>query len=125
VPATLRAIHAADPTALMAGTDLPSTRARRPFADADLELVVETLAHDAAPAVLHDNARAFYGVGGVATPVRRIHQSGSLSGEDRPGSIGGRSPNPKLEHHMCRALLRPILEGGIAWASSTEFSARA
>lgn len=61
VPAALRAIHAAAPTALMAGTDLPSTRARRAFADADLELVVETLGHDAGPAVLHDNARALYG----------------------------------------------------------------
>jgi predicted TIM-barrel fold metal-dependent hydrolase len=61
VPATLRAIHAVDPGALMAGTDLPSTRARRPFADADLRLIIETLGDGAAAAVLHDNARALYG----------------------------------------------------------------
>jgi predicted TIM-barrel fold metal-dependent hydrolase len=63
VPATLRAIHATDPGALMAGTDLPSTRARRPFAAADLDLIAETLGDDAVPAVLHGNARAFYGAG--------------------------------------------------------------
>ena len=62
VPATPRAIHAADPHALLAGTDLPSTRARRPFADADLELIVDTLGTNAAPAVLRDNARALYGL---------------------------------------------------------------
>jgi predicted TIM-barrel fold metal-dependent hydrolase len=62
VPATLRAIDAVDPGALMAGTDLPSTRARRPFADEDLELIVRTLGDDAAPRVLEANARAFYGV---------------------------------------------------------------
>jgi predicted TIM-barrel fold metal-dependent hydrolase len=50
-----------DPTALMAGTDLPSTRTRRAFADADLELVEATLGAGAAAAVLHDNARALYG----------------------------------------------------------------
>jgi predicted TIM-barrel fold metal-dependent hydrolase len=61
VLAALRAIHAVDPTALMAGTDLPSTRTRRGFADADLELVEATLGAGAAAAVLHDNARALYG----------------------------------------------------------------
>ncbi len=41
VPAALRAIAAANPAALMFGTDLPSTRAPRPFEDADVELVRE------------------------------------------------------------------------------------
>ncbi|MEU5220024.1 amidohydrolase family protein [Streptomyces sp. NPDC020807] len=59
VPATVRAILDADPTALMAGSDLPSTRARRPFADADLDLLADT-ADRHADAVLHDNAAAFY-----------------------------------------------------------------
>jgi predicted TIM-barrel fold metal-dependent hydrolase len=63
VAATLRAVHATNPGALLAGTDLPSTRAQRPFADADLELIAEALGSEAAPAVLHDNARAFYGPG--------------------------------------------------------------
>jgi len=44
----------------MVGTDLPSTRARRPFDDADLNLVVDTLGQDLAAAAMHDNARAFY-----------------------------------------------------------------
>jgi predicted TIM-barrel fold metal-dependent hydrolase len=52
VEATLRAL---DPSRLMFGTDLPGTRARRPFEPADLELVAEI-----APAALADNARAWY-----------------------------------------------------------------
>ena len=55
VPATLRAIAAIDPGALLFGTDLPSTRAARPFSDADLALVAEV-----APAALRENALAFY-----------------------------------------------------------------
>jgi predicted TIM-barrel fold metal-dependent hydrolase len=41
VGAALRAVADVDPGALLFGTDLPSTRAPRPFADADLELVRE------------------------------------------------------------------------------------
>jgi len=63
VPATLRAIHTANPGALMAGTDLPSTRAARPFAEADLGLLADTLGEEATEAVLVTNARDFYGVG--------------------------------------------------------------
>lgn len=59
VAATVRAVLAADPTALMAGSDLPSTRARRPFADTDLDLLAEVVG-DHLDAVLHDNAAAFY-----------------------------------------------------------------
>lgn len=55
----IRAVLKVDPTALMAGSDLPSTRARRPFADSDLDLIAEA-AGDHADAVLHDNAVAFY-----------------------------------------------------------------
>jgi predicted TIM-barrel fold metal-dependent hydrolase len=52
VEATLRAL---DPGRLLFGTDLPGTRARRPFAHADLELVAAI-----APRAPADNARAFY-----------------------------------------------------------------
>jgi Amidohydrolase len=52
VEATLRAL---DPDRLLFGTDLPGTRARRPFGPADLELVAEI-----APQALADNARAWY-----------------------------------------------------------------
>ncbi|WP_040162017.1 amidohydrolase family protein [Nigerium massiliense] len=57
---TVRAIMDADPTALMLGTDLPSTRARRPFEDADLEIVRGVLEPDEIPAVFWGNAAAFY-----------------------------------------------------------------
>ncbi|MDQ1029470.1 putative TIM-barrel fold metal-dependent hydrolase [Streptomyces umbrinus] len=56
---TIRAVLKVAPTALMAGTDLPSTRARRPFADTDLDLLADA-AGDYYGAVLHDNAAAFY-----------------------------------------------------------------
>jgi predicted TIM-barrel fold metal-dependent hydrolase len=60
VAAALRAVHAVDPGALLFGTDLPSTRAPRPFADADVALVRESLGEDGARRVLHDNAVAWY-----------------------------------------------------------------
>jgi len=56
----LRAIHAANPAALMFGTDLPSTRAPRPFLDRDLDLLMETLGEEGTRRVLADNALAFY-----------------------------------------------------------------
>lgn len=58
----LRRIHAVDPSALLFGTDLPGTRAERPFGDEDVGLVVEALGPDAAACVLHDNAAAWYGL---------------------------------------------------------------
>lgn len=57
---TLRRIHAANPQALMFGTDLPSTRAPRPFAAGDLAVLAEALGETALPAVLWQNARNFY-----------------------------------------------------------------
>jgi predicted TIM-barrel fold metal-dependent hydrolase len=44
----------------MFGSDLPSTRAPRPFRDSDIDLIVEALGSDAARRVLWDNALAFY-----------------------------------------------------------------
>lgn len=60
VPVALRAIGAVNPSALMFGTDLPSTRASRPFATRDLDLVLDTLGEALGRRVLHDNAIAFY-----------------------------------------------------------------
>lgn len=61
VPAALRAIAAVNPGALLFGTDLPSTRAPRPFADADVALLAEALGDDGlARRALHDNAAALY-----------------------------------------------------------------
>lgn len=62
VPAALRAIAEINPGALMAGTDLPGTRAPRPFDPADLDLVTETVGPRHAAAVLGANARDFYGL---------------------------------------------------------------
>jgi predicted TIM-barrel fold metal-dependent hydrolase len=62
VPAALSAVSAVDPGALMFGTDLPSTRAPRPFADADIDLVLESLGPELGRRVLCDNAAAFYRV---------------------------------------------------------------
>lgn len=64
VPTALKELHAANPQALMFGTDLPSTRAPRPYCDEDFLLVVETLGDDAARAVFYDNAARFYRVNG-------------------------------------------------------------
>ena len=63
--AAMKAVSAANPDALMFGTDLPSTRARRPFRDEDVRTVVEALGEDLARKALHDNAAAFYGPGGA------------------------------------------------------------
>jgi hypothetical protein len=44
----------------MFGTDLPSTRAARPFNDDDYALVVDTLEPEQATHVLYKNAIDFY-----------------------------------------------------------------
>ena len=59
---TLAAIVDVDPTALMVGTDLPSTRARRPFRPEDLALIRDTLPTEHQSAVFWQNAAEFYGV---------------------------------------------------------------
>ncbi|ONM49509.1 amidohydrolase family protein [Nocardia donostiensis] len=59
VASALRRIHAVNPQALMFGTDLPGARAGRPFRDADIDLIGDTIGTDVR-AVLEDNARAFY-----------------------------------------------------------------
>ncbi|WP_109529045.1 MULTISPECIES: amidohydrolase family protein [Nocardia] len=56
---TLRRIHAVNPEALMFGTDLPGTRAGRPFRDSDVDLICDVVGTDMF-AVLEDNARRFY-----------------------------------------------------------------
>lgn len=58
--AALRGIHAANPGALMFGTDLPSTRAPRAYAHTDFLLVVEALGEAAAQRVFSGNALDFY-----------------------------------------------------------------
>ena len=60
VVAALQQIHEVDPKALMFGTDLPGTRAPRPFEKADITVISEALGTDALPAVLWGNAMQFY-----------------------------------------------------------------
>jgi predicted TIM-barrel fold metal-dependent hydrolase len=67
VPSALRALHAANPSSLMVGTDLPSTRAPRPFDEADLRLAADTLGAEAVSAVFHDNAIRLYRPDAIGT----------------------------------------------------------
>ncbi|WP_438764506.1 amidohydrolase family protein [Kushneria sp. TE3] len=60
VPATLAAIADINPHALLFGTDLPGTRAPRPFNEGDIELLHNTLGDTNAMLALHDNAVALY-----------------------------------------------------------------
>lgn len=60
--AAMRAIAAVNPEALMFGTDLPSTRAERPFRPTDIDLVAEVLGPDNARRALCANGAAFYRV---------------------------------------------------------------
>ena len=53
-------LYAANPACLMFGTDLPSTRAVRPYSDSDFQLVIDTLGEVGARRVLYDNAAEFY-----------------------------------------------------------------
>jgi len=60
VAEALKALAAANPEALMFGTDLPSTRAPRPYQDQDLVTLVEALGEELARKALAENALAFY-----------------------------------------------------------------
>jgi predicted TIM-barrel fold metal-dependent hydrolase len=53
-------LYAANSRALMFGTDLPSTRAPRPYQDDDYSLVLETLGEEKAADVFYKNAIKFY-----------------------------------------------------------------
>lgn len=58
--AVIAAIIDVDLSALMVGTDLPSTRARRPFQDEDFECIARVLTPEQTAAVFWGNAAAFY-----------------------------------------------------------------
>lgn len=60
--AALRALHAANPHALMFGTDLPSTRAPRAYEDEDYVRVIEALGEEGTRRVFFENALDFYRV---------------------------------------------------------------
>ncbi|WP_042354655.1 amidohydrolase family protein [Bacillus rubiinfantis] len=56
----IKAIHNINPDALMFGTDLPSTRAKRPFQLTDIDLIINTLGEKQAERVLYRNAVKWY-----------------------------------------------------------------
>ena len=60
VPSALRDLAHADPECLMFGSDLPSQRARRPFAPSDMDLIRDTLGDAVSRRVFWDNAVSFY-----------------------------------------------------------------
>ncbi len=62
VPKALESIAAVRADALVFGTDLPSTRAGRPFAPADIALIEDTLGAELAGRVFWDNPRSLYRV---------------------------------------------------------------
>ncbi|WP_286924356.1 MULTISPECIES: amidohydrolase family protein [Lysinibacillus] len=57
---TLKSIYEVNPDALMFGTDLPSTRAKRPFEYADIELIQQLFDEQAADKILYKNALQWY-----------------------------------------------------------------
>ncbi len=74
VAAAIKAIASANPEALIFGTDLPSTRALRPFSPAEIELIQNELDPEVARRVLYDNAIALYrpaeqAIAGASGPV--------------------------------------------------------
>jgi predicted TIM-barrel fold metal-dependent hydrolase len=56
----LKELFSANPDAIMFGTDLPSTRAPRPYEDHDFALIIEALGAKRARKVLFENAARFY-----------------------------------------------------------------
>jgi predicted TIM-barrel fold metal-dependent hydrolase len=58
----LRELYAANPASLMFGTDLPSTRAPRPYSERDLQRIGDAFCEKGVRRVLCDNARQFYGL---------------------------------------------------------------
>lgn len=57
---TLQTLYSANPKALLFGTDLPSTRADRPYSDNDFLLLIDALGSKGAKKVLYANAAEFY-----------------------------------------------------------------
>jgi len=53
-------IYTANPSSLMFGTDLPSTRAPRPFMESDITIIMEALGKPGADKVFFQNAYDFY-----------------------------------------------------------------
>ena len=57
---TMQKIHKINPKALMFGSDLPSTRAVRPFSSSDINLIKDNFSKEDLDLILKTNARQFY-----------------------------------------------------------------
>jgi predicted TIM-barrel fold metal-dependent hydrolase len=62
VPKTLASVAQTSPQALVFGTDIPSTRAERPFMPSDIDLMENVLGPELARKAFWDNPRALYRV---------------------------------------------------------------
>src|SRR5262245_31475727 len=62
VPKALEAVASKSPNALVFGTDIPSTRAQRPFEPSDVDLVEKVLGPELAKKAFWDNPLALYRV---------------------------------------------------------------
>ena len=60
VPGVLKQIYSIDPNSLMFGSDLPSTRAPRPFNDDDVNLILDSFDDQQVKNIFYNNALAFY-----------------------------------------------------------------
>lgn len=60
VRCVLKEIAKVNPDALMFGTDLPSTRAPRPFLDEDVNIILDTFDSELSSKILYKNALHFY-----------------------------------------------------------------
>lgn len=94
VGTALRKIHAVSPEALMFGTDLPGTRAGRPFRTADVDVIADAVGADL-HRVLEDNARAFYRLPAKERHFEDPHPTRPLHGPDSPTLRLHRSDLPK------------------------------
>ncbi len=56
----LKKIYQENPEALLFGTDLPSTRAKRPFSPHDLQLITDNFSEDGIEKILWSNSANFY-----------------------------------------------------------------
>ncbi|MFC8045169.1 amidohydrolase family protein [Nocardia sp. NPDC057353] len=109
VPDTLRRIHAVNPQALMFGTDLPGTRAGRPFRDSDVDLLCDVVGTDM-HAVLENNARAFYKLPARHRPAGSDPRPGRwrAAPEDPPTLPLRRDQLPRLDPNATLPL--PVIE---------------
>ncbi|MFI6871400.1 amidohydrolase family protein [Nocardia sp. NPDC050406] len=94
VPMALRKIHAVNPDALMFGSDLPGTRAGRPFLDNDIRTIADAVGNDL-HRVLEDNARAFYRLPAKQRPIEDPTPTLPLFGPESPTLRLRRTELPK------------------------------